>query len=793
MSSAAVGSFWLPHPATLCPPTLHIQKRSRRTTFRRRMLRKSTNANRYPPHGPLDDIIDVIKSNIWDSPPGHGLDTSFLNWVEPLKTTSTWTVTPLPLSRAPKDQPLTIRKNRNSRSSTSGSSTGDAMCGLRNNSQDEATSHDSVGAPSSSDTTPWPVFDDTPSYEPANGMGPASNNNGIEHVTPQQSRDEGRVQAAKQRRPSRLRLFTNRFPRLRRTATGDTSASTADASESGSPTTTALQTSLDDSNHNGQAEEPNDEAVEAYIRRTANNCSRLRAMMERMAERLPSPVDVDHEPQERQLNEATDVPTTLRAEIRIFPQFKELREDQQKIDVAVEVEGVLHNRQTLATPTIDVIFVVDNGYYVTKDCLERATDAVNGALHHLQRGDRLALFTTHCTHKTVTGNKPEMHYPFRPFSTDSEETLYALTGSIRQCGTQTWDPARPNPSMTDVVHCVARSLEDLEPKKGRSHVILLSPAAYVLHSVSQTFPDLYIHRINPATLPFRREPEMQDTVCSESCCKNVFVSNWSSYQSVPGRIKRILKNARSRVPVGDITDVSIDIRTKESCELLESYGQTDIARLRLGQIHTIICSICVDRNKTQGVDLESINPLFNSSLDKKGLRHDLRIAVSLGAIKVHLLDVQLLHRSSINRADCWTYNEVPLIVVRELGGLASPIDGALEVHRRQYFHKLVQLTTNQAKVEAQSLLAGLDLDSAAARKVLGRMAEELRCQAEARNYEREFRQNLPLCPGPIGLEDSHEWLQQIWNKRKTKRNGVAGVDTDVSGLINGMHGMSRLT
>lgn len=92
-----------------------------------------------------------------------------------------------------------------------------------------------------------------------------------------------------------------------------------------------------------------------------SSCSRLRAMMERMAERLPSPVEVDHEHQERQLNEATEIPTTLRAEIRIFPQFKELREDLQVIDVAVEVEGVLHNRQTLSTPTIDVIFVVDNG------------------------------------------------------------------------------------------------------------------------------------------------------------------------------------------------------------------------------------------------------------------------------------------------------------------------------------------------------------------------------------------------------------------------------------------------
>jgi hypothetical protein len=420
-------------------------------------------------------------------------------------------------------------------------------------------------------------------------------------------------------------------------------------------------------------------------------------------------------------------------------------------------------------------------YYVTKECLEKAIDAVDGALYYLQRGDRLALYSTHCTHTTVTGNKPELHYPIGPFSTDSEDVLHDLTGSIRRCGTQTWNPTRPNPSMTDVILGVARTLEDQELKKGRTHIILLSPTAHVLHNVSQTCPDLYIHRINPAALPYRREPDLQDTVCFESCCKNVFVSNWSSYQSVPGRIKRILKNARSKTPVGELTDVSIDVRAKEGCELIESFGRKDIPHLRLGQVHTFFCRIRIDRDKTQGVDLDSVNPVFNSSLEIKGLRQDLQNAVTLGAIKVHILDVQLYHRNSIHTADCWNYTEAPLIVIRELGGLAPPVDNTLEVYKRQYFHKFVQLPTKEAQVEADNLLAVLDVGNTPARKVLERMAEEIKCQEEIRNYERESRQRLPLCPGPVEMEPSHEWLLDIWNKRKTKRNGVAGVDADVRG------------
>ncbi|KAF1911374.1 hypothetical protein BDU57DRAFT_565985 [Ampelomyces quisqualis] len=699
MASAAISSFLLPHPATLCPPPLHFQKRARRTTIRRRMLRKPTHHTSHPAHGPLDDIIAEIKNDILESPPDCTAYSSLLDWTNPLKAPPTWAVTPLPVSRAPRDQPLNIRKNRNSRSSTSGSSTGEQMSSSRNNSQE-------AGA------APWPSLDVAVPHC-SSGPSLASNSTSFdEHASAQRvlentfDRADRSGENGRPRRASRLRLFTNGFPRLRRTGTGETSASTDGTSDFTLPSaTTASPVEYERSQFHLDASEPSDEAVDAYMRRNAHNCNRLREIMERMARRLPTPVENENELPDDQPPEAGLMPTTLRPTVRMFPEIKLVTEDSQEFSVAIEIEGVLHSRVTRQVPTIDVVFVVDN--------------------------------------------------------------------AICARGTQTWQPARPNPSMSDVLLSIAKSVESQELKKGRTHMILLSPAAYVLHDISKAFPDLYIHRINPAALPYRGDPESQDTVCYENCCKNVFVSNWNTYQSVPGRVKQILKNARLKSPVGELTDVSIDLRVRHGCEMIEVFGSKDVPHLRLGQVHTLFARIRVNKNQTQGVDLDSVNPIFQSSLDVKGLRQDLQNAVSLGAIKVHLLDVQLYHRNSIHKIDCWNYTEAPLVITRELGGLAVPIDTAVETYKRLYFHKFVQLSTNEAKMEADNLLAVLDVNNDLARQVVERMRREITCQSEARQYERDFRQKLPLCPGPVELEAPHEWLLELWSKRRGKRTGIA--------------------
>ncbi|EAT86362.2 hypothetical protein SNOG_06531 [Parastagonospora nodorum SN15] len=720
MAATMLDSFLLPHPTILCPPPLQFQKKPRKTTIRRRMLRRATQTQRQTVHGPLDDIIAEIKSDIRESPPEFVASPLFLDWGNPLKAPSTWAVTPLPVSRAPSNQPLTIRKNRNSRSSASGSSMGDSTSYSRNSSHDELVSNNTVG-------TPWPSFDGSLPHVPTKVSNISHTTSYTENAIAQRSLESAVERATStggtvpQRRPSRLRMFTNGFPRLRRMGTGDTNTSTVDVSESASPNTAATTPPAGSED----SYEPSDEAVNVYMKRNAHNCTRLRSMMERMATRLPTPVENEPELGEEQSLKPRTMPTTLRAAIRVFPEVKILTKDVQEFSVAIEIEGVLHNRNALSCATIDVVFVVDNGYdikVVEKDWLT------------------------------------------------------------------TWQPTRPNPSMTDVVLGVARSLEKEDLKHGRTHIILLSSAAYVLHDISKTLPNLAVHRINPAALPYRREPELQDTTCFDACCKNVFASNWTSYQSAPGRIKRVLKNARSMGPIGELTNVSLDLRAREGCELIEYFGRWDIPHLRLGQVHTVFARIRVYRTRTQSADLQSDNPIFNSSLDVKGLRKNLHNALALGAIKVHLFDVQLYHRNSINTVDCWNYTEAPLITTLELGRLAAPLDNSLDLYKRLYFNKFVQLKTEDAQIEAENLLAILSMDNQAARKVVEQIYQEIKCQVKIREYEQDYRQRLPLCPGPIDIESPHEWLLELWNKRKGKRNGV----TVRRGTLSLADGLERL-
>jgi hypothetical protein len=272
MAAAAISSFPLPHPTILCPPPLQFQKRPRKATIGRRMLRRATQTQKQAAHGPLDDIIAEIKSDIRESLPEYIGNPSFFDWGNPLKAPSTWAVTPLPVSRAPSDQPLTIRKNRNSRSSESGSSMGDSTSYSRNNSQDETMSGSAVGTSLSFGTTSWPLFHNGMLRIPANVSSTSPVAIYTEHTTARQSlenaveRASSHIGTVPQRRPSRLRMLTNGFPHLRRMGTGDTSASGGDASEPTSPTiATTPSVSPDDS----------DEAVDAYMKRNAHKSVKL--------------------------------------------------------------------------------------------------------------------------------------------------------------------------------------------------------------------------------------------------------------------------------------------------------------------------------------------------------------------------------------------------------------------------------------------------------------------------------------------------------------------------------------
>ncbi|KAI4698761.1 hypothetical protein J4E81_005372 [Alternaria sp. BMP 2799] len=671
ITTTTAGSVFLDR-APLCPPPLHIQKKSRKATFRRRIFH---------------DIIDEIKSDIWESPPDFSFNSSVFDWAQPLRAPLSWTVTPLPVCRAPGGQPLTVRKNRNSRSSASGSSFGDQMAFSRKNSHVEPETGDPVRSMPTTALTPWPLID-VASSEPAHPLFVADS---AEHMNAQQalekaiSNTEGSVEPLKRRMSSKLRSFTSGLPLLRRHNTGETSAGISDMPGATSPTAATALAAHDETEEGSEVKHPDDEAFRDYLLRNAR---------------------------------------------KLFPEVKLLTEEYQDIGVAIEIEGVLHNRKPLPDTGIDVIFVVDNGYYVTPACLERSLDAVNGALI------------------------------FRD-----------LTSRIAHSGSQLWHPPRPNPTMGDVILGIAGSMAGEHLKAGRTHVIVLSPAAHVLHKVSKSFPDIYIHRINPAFLPYRREPEFQDTICLKDCCKNVFASNWSKYQSTSGRIKRILKNARSEQPVGELLDLKVEIRTKAGCEILVESGSREIRRLFPGQVHTLFVWIRINKDETQSVDLNSDNPILNSCLDANGLRQELQNCVRVGATKVNPLDVQLLHRSSLHPTRSWMYTEAQLILTRELGGLAPLLDTSMEFYKRQLFCNLSRVSANEAKVVAEATLNTLPKDHEQAKMLLERMSQEIELHLAIRKYEKEYRQRLPLCPGPTDVEASHKWLHELWARRRNKRSG----------------------
>jgi hypothetical protein len=228
----------------LCPSPLHIRKKPRRTTFYRRITRKST-SHRSPGGsvcGPLDDIINEITGDIWGAPfectSGASLrecksaSEALLTWQHPLKAPPTCTVTPLPVSRIPSDQPLTIRKNRNSRSTGSGSSTGYLMPSSRESSRAQPAPLETtpVSSPAEELRVPWPALETlrtdlagiaTASFLCADYTGAQKALQGLRRSASSSQPGE--------RRSSRLRLFTSNFPRLRRAGTGDTTASISTA------------------------------------------------------------------------------------------------------------------------------------------------------------------------------------------------------------------------------------------------------------------------------------------------------------------------------------------------------------------------------------------------------------------------------------------------------------------------------------------------------------------------------------------------------------------------------------
>lgn len=417
-----------------------------------------------------------------------------------------------------------------------------------------------------------------------------------------------------------------------------------------------------------------------------------------------------------------------------------------------------------------------NSYYVSKEFLSNALKAVTGTLCHLTRGDKVALYTTHCTHPTMAGTLPDMMYPLRLVDGDTARIFRDLATEIDKCGTQAWDPPRPNPTMADVVIAILKSLGFQDVNYHRTHVVLLSPTMNAMHRLSGTFPSVHVHQINAGSLPYSPGEEQRPRVCPGTCCKNVSITNWTHFQSTSGRIRQIIRYGRCEKPVGEITNVGVDIRMREGCRILEQKGSSDIDCLRAGQIHTLYLRVRVDLVDAQEPDIDSFDAGLDAGSYLDDLKQDLRNCKTLGASKVHVLTVQVTYHNTLHPKGCWNYFESHLLLVKDLGRLSVPNDMAPELYQRLLFSNLCQLGAREAKKELEKLAMSSLYNKLVVRKILEPMAREIYHRMVVLEYEMSSRQKIPSCPGPIDISAApHEWLIEKWNAKKNKRKGMAVV------------------
>jgi hypothetical protein len=88
----------------------------------------------------------------------------------------------------------------------------------------------------------------------------------------------------------------------------------------------------------------------------------IQAVYSKAAEHYPSPHEFRQELPtiDDDAAEAAPSASTLAAAVKITPEVKLLTENEEVFWVAIEVEGVLHNRRPLSYQAVDVVFVVDN-------------------------------------------------------------------------------------------------------------------------------------------------------------------------------------------------------------------------------------------------------------------------------------------------------------------------------------------------------------------------------------------------------------------------------------------------
>lgn len=394
---ATATSVYCTQHFALFPAPLHIRKKPRRLLFRRLAQRRPEQSPSCSGslHGPLDDIIDEITGDIWRSPLEYSYDPSFLEWPASIKAAILWSAAPLPMSRNPSNQPLRVRKNRTSRSTASGSAVSEAMF---SSSQDSSKGENAENAENEVDGDGPRLSSSSSAASQSPGVAESPDIAVIASCTPAEQQlstileNLDGIPLSSDRRPSlRKRFFSLSSSmgklRLRTSSIDETQehASSMTTSPNTQSRTPSLMSQSDkDIGEYADTVAPCAEAVAAWIARNARRYTRnpcphacniansyrasvIGSVYSQAAEQHPSPLEFREElPTISDTVSAAIRPASLlTAAVRIFPEVKILKTaEQQTFWVAIEVEGVQHNRRMLSDSSVDVVFLVDNGYKI---------------------------------------------------------------------------------------------------------------------------------------------------------------------------------------------------------------------------------------------------------------------------------------------------------------------------------------------------------------------------------------------------------------------------------------------
>jgi len=388
---------------------------------------------------------------------------------------------------------------------------------------------------------------------------------------------------------------------------------------------------------------------------------------------------------------------------------------------------------------------------VSEACFSRARGAALRALKQLRLGDRVALFTTHCTHANNATKEPDLLVPLYYMCSDTEKIFRTHIEATKRFGTQGFNSSRPIPTMPNTISAIMQYLRRNEPGLRTCHFILLSPKLDDLHSVSIEHPEIHLYYVNPASLPNTRGNGRLVQVCNKNCCKNVLISNWLHFQSLTERIHQIIRYARSNEAQGYIQDVVVNVSPSKGCEILEYHGSPFITSLRPGEVHILLFHLRVSPSRVQKARLDLGGRFYSTSLDVTGWREKLKNVWEMGGEMAHLLKIEASYRNSLFHPGTWTVTEVPFFVHRDLGRMECPRSDSMGLHQRYLFDIIRNMKKETALIKLRELAATCTAEDVCFRQLLQNMENEVLWQQKVAEYELQYRSHLPASIGRLRL------------------------------------------